>query len=356
MANSNSREFAIEPSTLFKRTGWCAVVFALAVLLAFLNFLPPSGVQYHVRSKVVVSEARLEQLRDLTIADREAVQNGEQQRIQMLSVKVLDLANQEDGIASQAAGERVVLVEIGTLWANRCTRERHYTWLAHVSKVDAKKVANITAAKNARFARWELATAEHYQSQYTFLASKENLPTPESSAQIAVVPERRAFELASYRKPASDSEPSPTALASITSAPIVSGDADFGLQLTEQIELAKSRVNEAEVQLVQQIEATSGKLQVAGVPVISPRTTSIPFWMAASIIVLGVASGASAGWFQYRRLAKSSSSLRLLRWSEWSVAFWTVLLIGRFLLDSVWRDVLVSSPLAAIGRLFAGMP
>jgi hypothetical protein len=47
---------------------------------------------------------------------------------------------------------------------------------------------------------------------------------------------------------------------------------------------------------------------------------------------------------------------RLTQLSEIALGFWTVLLLTRFFLDSMWRDVLISSPLAALGRLMVGMP
>ena len=98
MAESNrnepNRDQAVESNVLLRRASWCGVVTALAVVLSCLNFMPPIEVCYQVRSSAVISEARLGQLRDLVIADREAVKLGKHQRIQLLSVKVLDLANQ----------------------------------------------------------------------------------------------------------------------------------------------------------------------------------------------------------------------------------------------------------------------
>ena len=90
MAASVRSDTGVESSVLMRRATWCGVVFALATVLTVLNFMPPFHIEYHVHSKVVVSETRLAQLRELAIADRQAVHKGERKRIQLLSVKVLD--------------------------------------------------------------------------------------------------------------------------------------------------------------------------------------------------------------------------------------------------------------------------
>ncbi len=397
--NANRLERSLDSSALLRRTSWCGIVFALAIVLTCLNFMPPIDVSYHVRSKVVVSEARLGQLRDLAIADREAVKNGEQQRIQLLSVKVLDLADQEESLASEPTDEKVVLVEVGSLWANRCTSERHYTWLKNISKIDPVRISNVPAATTARFARWELEAAQHYDAQHRFLSEKESLPEPEPSTNVVASSPRQTFQLASFGQPKDASQASTNADASaIGKELILSGNADIGLQLTEQINVAKEQLKQAELSWQEQIERSSGALQIASVPIIAPRSTSIPLWMAASILVLGLAAGSSVGWLQLRQqtggtfqpggvaeeLAQDSIPLAatlqlprkvddgaptpgdsrpviragrpLTRLSEWAVTFWVVLAVGRFFLDSVWRDVLVDSPLAALGRLMSGMP
>ena len=41
---------------------------------------------------------------------------------------------------------------------------------------------------------------------------------------------------------------------------------------------------------------------------------------------------------------------------EWLVGGWCLLIAGRFILDPLWRSVLLDSPLAALGRLISGLP
>lgn len=423
MASSNRSLSAVESNVLMRRATWCGAVFALAMILTFLNFLPPVSVQYHVHSKVVVSETRLAQLRDLAVADREAVKRGETKRVQLMSVKVLDLAEQEQSADSEPTDEKVVLIEVGTLWSSRCTPERHFSWLKSISKIDSSRLVGANAATQARIARWELEAAKHYKSQFDYFGEKSALvaesatetaraaaesPDPDAShASLAesnstAASKRPAFQLASF------SERSKTNAADQTAAingskpntradDSVSGQ-DFERQLNEQIALAAEQVRTSETAWQEAIERSSGALQIAGLPIVTPRSTSIPFWMAASILVLGLAAGSTAGWFQHRsysggtyqaervaeqlalnavpvagrlvlskaehQTAISGSGPTMVartgrgptRLAEYALTFWVVIAIVRFFLDSVWRDVLINSPLAALGRMLAGMP
>lgn len=442
----------MESNVLMRRAAWCGVVFALAIILTFLNFMPPVSVKYHVRSKVVVSESRLEVLRKQAVADRLAVKQDVEKDILLLSVKILDLAEQEHSADSDPTDEKVVLIEVGTLWGSRCTAERHYHWLNGISKIAPSKLGQASAAQAVRSARWALEAAEHYQAQFAFLAAKEVLP-PESPVVNANEPNSansvdtnsvdtnsvdansdvansvdsnsanpgrpRTFQLASYTEAsssslldsaASDSTPPATNLPDHSLAHIVGAHAqhagpadveaerDFELRLNAQVDQAKERLQQAEQIWMEEIDRSSGTLQIAGVPVIASRSTSIPFWMAASILILGLAAGSTAGWCQHRghsggafqasqvaeRLALHSlpTAARLVlskaehqsnisrtgplmvarvghgltRLGEWGLTFWVLIAASRFFLDSAWRDVLVNSPLAAFGRLLAGMP
>ncbi|MEO8269327.1 MAG: hypothetical protein ABI557_06385 [Aureliella sp.] len=424
MASSNRSQVAVESNALMRRATWCGVVSSLAMILTFLNFLPPVSVHYHVRSKVVVSETRLAQLRDLAVVDREAVKHGEQKPIQLMSVKVLDLAEQEQSVDCEPTKEKVVLIEVGTLWSSRCTPERHFTWLKTISKIDPSRIADATAATQVRLARWELEAAQHYKSQFTYLGEKPTLaadatinadaiadagkphntsasPKVEQS-DAAAAGSTKTFQLASY----SDSPDSTAANGiaarkqAVHNSPAAHSQTagDFGLQLDEQIILATEQLKQSEAAWQDAIDRSSGALQIAGLPIIASRSTSIPFWMAASILVLGLAAGSTAGWFQHRSysggtyqaervaeqlaldsvpiagrlvLAKSEHQTsisssgpttlaraghRLTQFAEYALTFWVIIAIARFFLDSVWRDVLVNSPLAALGRMLAGMP
>lgn len=432
MASSLRSEFSMESNVQMRRSAWCGVVFALAIILTFLNFMPPVSVKYHVRSKIVVSESRLEKLRELVLADRIAVKQDVKKDILLMSVKVLDLAEQEHSADSEPTDEKVVLIEVGTLWEGRCTAERHYHWLSNISKIAPNKLAQASAAQAVRQARWELEAAEHYQSQFAFQAAKEVLPS-ESPAVSTTLPDStdtaatsaveagkpRTFQLASYVEASPANLPNPNSAdptlpgETLPASGLANGveqhrqDTNWSeeqgawnveLQLKAQVDLAKERVQHAEAAWMAEIDRSSGTLQIASVPVIAPRPTLIPFWMAASILVLGLAAGSTAGWCQHRghsggafsasqvteqlglhsvptagRLVLSKSEYQsavsstgpltvarighgLARLGEWGLTFWVMIAVSRFFLDAIWRDVLINSPLAAFGRLLAGMP
>lgn len=408
MALSNRSEIALESSVLMRRATWCGIVFALAMILTALNFMPPIRVEYHVHSKVVVSETRLMQLRKLAVADRQAVQRGERSRIQLMSVKVLDLAEQPESVGSQPNADKVVLIEVGTLWRHRCTPERHFTWLSNISKVDPSQLSTAQAAQESRFARWNLQAAKHYHSQHLYLSDKQPLLDELPPSDVAANQASRGFQLASYRHPTSaDEAASATQPAHHLATSAYQPDAqqqgtneqsnpnDVELQLKDQIQLAEDQLKRANEQLVTERDRMSGTLQIAGLPLIAPRSTSIPFWMAASILILGLATGSTAGWFHFRaqsggihdpvqvaeQLALDNIPIagflvlqdfntsptasgqlirnggrRMGRISEWILSGWIVIALTRFFFDSIWRDVLVHSPLAALGRMLTGMP
>ncbi len=402
-------ETGVESSVLMLRATWCGVVFALATVLTALNFVPPFHIEYHVHSKVVVSETRLAQLRELAIADRQAVQKGEKKRIQLLSVKVLDLAEQTDSLGPESTAEQVILIEVGTLWRHRCTPQRHFTWLSNISKVGPARIASLPAAQTSRFARWNLQAAEHYQTQYKYLSSKQPLLEDLPPVNVASNQSPPGFQLAGFSQPTTTPanrtsemavQPASAAGSEQSSAVGVSNpisNQEFELQLSDQIKTAQEVIKQADVEVLAELERSSGTLQIAGVPVIAARSTSIPLWMAASILIVGLATGSTAGWFQYRaqsggiyqpqqvaeQLALDSiplvaslvlpstdsrlpgaASAEVVRQggrhlgglSEWVLTGWVAIAVARFLFDSVWRDVLVNSPLAALGRMLAGMP
>lgn len=393
MADSNRSELPVESHALLRRATWGGLVFALACVLTCLNCMPPIDVHYKVRSEIVVSETRLQQLRQLARDDRAAIKQGDHKPVQLLSVKVLDLAEQQASVVVEPTAEKVVLVEVGTLWATRCTSERHYNWLKNMSQIDPGKLANRKSAQAARFARWELSAAEHYRSQHQFMLEKERLSEPEIPTDVAVTEDRPTFQLASHTAPVNSPAPS-----SGTTDTFAVDEPNFGLHLSGELDRTKKQLVQAEHAWQRELEQSSGALQIAGAPAIVPRSTSMPMWLAASVLILGLAAGASAGWMEMRlhaggvfrpshvaeQLALESlpiagrqrlpsvapasatsrdiSSLtvrlgrRLTRLSEWGLMFWVVIALGRFSIDTLWRDVLVESPLAALGRLLAGMP
>jgi hypothetical protein len=168
------------------------------------------------------------------------------------------------------------------------------------------------------------------------------------------------------------------------------GEAERGLQRQSSCLAAMPK------QLLSTAELTDG-LEIR------PYCGSIPVWVAFSLLVVGLAFGGSLGWLQLRLhsggvydpaevsqqlsgrglpiagvVRISSDQLDASDWVELAgqqasdasrrggrnlillgeclIGFWYLLIAYRLVFDSLWRDALWASPLAALGRLLAGMP
>ncbi len=400
MAESNRHDLAVESRWLVRRSTWCGIVFSLVVLITVLNFFPAINVQYVVRSKVVVSESRFSQLRELVKKDRLEVTSGNPKGMRLLEVVVLDRSRSALASHTRAKDEQLILVEVHSRWSQRPSEKSHAAWLEANTKVPASRLANSKLAQQGRIARWELQAAQHYAARHRFLRGKEEEPSITSDGRIFELPRM-------VRDPKSHSGVPASLVSQRTVSPATesSGEATDGptAQLERRIELARQRTAETELAWQREIEQSSGMLQVAGRPEVSTRTSLIPLWMATSVLILGLASGSTIGWIQHRlqsggayesksvahqltfegipvvgrfelpvaeteqpdwieiasRQAGSASrrvASQLTRLSEWALGFWCVLIVGRLALDPMWRSVLIESPLAALGRLVVGMP
>ena len=78
------------------------------------------------------------------------------------------------------------------------------------------------------------------------------------------------------------------------------------------------------------------------------------------LLNLGGIRGDPHDWFEAtgRRATRISRSMAcgLTTISEWAVMIWCGGIALRFILDPLWRNVLVDSPLAGLGRLVIGLP
>lgn len=381
MAKPDSSELAVESRLLRKRATWCGIVFSLAVLLTVLNVLPPVDVRYDVRSEILVSPVRLQRLLDA----EQAAQYADSGSVELTDVTVLDASTEVK--TDNSTGSNLVLVEVRTSWSGPYTEEAHKKWLDDISVSDVVDHETEEFAGTSRMARWQLETARHYLTREEFVsdASKRN-PTTTN---------RNTFTLAS--SVATDGVPAIVASRSTTV------ESESVAALKAQIASAKTRVVDSDAAWSQHVETTSGVLEFAHRSELSATSSTIPMWMAASVIILGLAAGGTAGWFQYKlqsggahdptlvasKLAlsglpvvgevrmkeqaadetdwlefatrKASSYSRrvarqLTRVSEWALWIWVYMIAARLVLDSMWRDVLFESPLAALGRVITGMP
>ena len=417
LTTARAADLALEKNALMRRATWCGIVFALGVLLAALNVVPPVDVHYRIVSQAVVSASRLQQLQIAQAASsgHRSSPGSLPDRSQpfITAVHVLDRTK---GDLTPNLGERkngtedqLILVKIESRWARRCTEEEYAVWLNELTRIQPSTVEGSAIAKALRSARWELEAAEHYASQQQFLSSRE---TGSSTT------DGRTFQLASNTSlldtdsdlrqgssaPAQDETSTPTVEAK--TAQLQSTEASSGQladQLAAQVVRAREKVAETELAWQRQIDQSSGEVRISGALQLAAASSSIPLWMAASVLILGMASGSAAGWFQHRlqaggvyapevvarQLAKAGVPSRgklvvasdspgiedwvgfagtrashisrwiarqLTRLSEVFLALWCLLIVGRLVVDPLWRGVLAESPLAAFGRLLAGLP
>lgn len=376
-------------SRLFmRRATWCGVVFALAVLISALNFFSPFEVHYRVRSEVVISVSRIAQLKELVSQDRDVAED--KAGVHLVGVKVLDDGSRMAPPAGETRHE-IALVEIESQWEEQCSAEAHHAWLEEITQAKTRIFDGTDLASQHRLARWELEAAKHYAERHDFLAKRQ---------APSVTNDGRSFELAT----ASSRVGVPSTLAGYRKGQEISEGADAErAQLQEQVQLASQRVLQTELAWREQIEQSSGLLEVTSPMEVATNTVAIPFWMATSILVLGLASGSVAGWFQHRLqsggvfepvgvaeqlqregvpvigqielpadhveqnpwmetttrragMASRRAARNLTRVSEWALGFWVLVIVARLALDPLWRGLFIESPLAAFGRLLTGLP
>lgn len=377
---------------LIKRAAWCGVVFALVVLITTLNLMPPVGIRYQVRSEILLSESRFTALQETAERDLQDRVDGAQKYVCLTRVSLLDESESSSSSAFQT-GERVLLVEVRTEWAGAFSEQHYQSWLAEATRAEVQLPEAESIAKEGRLARWELAATKHYLERESFVGK------PQQNVESS----RTSFTLAS-----TGANRTPAQLASQTTLASHADDGAFGLELTEPLDLSEQvRAAELRVEKVdqawQELSAKqAGVLELAHRPELRAKSSTIPMWMAASVLILGLATGAAAGWFQHRlesggahdpdRVAAELAldglpiagevpvagysqaenwidraghsvvstgrmiARHLTRLSEWALWCWVYMIALRLVADPMWRGVLFESPLAALGRVLTGLP
>jgi hypothetical protein len=174
----------------------------------------------------------------------------------------------------------------------------------------------------------------------------------------------------------------------------------FELELTQSVQKAEDELNNAEKAFANTFSKYAGAIELVGRPQIRSKTSRIPGWMSASILILALSTGSIASLLQYRsqtagtydpqyvgerlaavglpvagrfqvgaskvaevpspntyaKLVRWLSNSHMIRMGEWMLVIWCVMIAVRLLTDPLWRSVAIESPLAAFGRLVAGMP
>lgn len=389
MTDSKHEALNADTSTLIKQSVWCGAVCALAVVLTTLNMYPPVNVQYKVLTRAVVSQARLDQLKSVLERDRKVIASGRLRYTQLFRLKMLD----------EVKNDGLLLVELESLWTGRATPEHIEAWLATVSKSEPSKLVDTTEAHDERFSRWQAETANHYLKHHQYLCSGSK---PDSTnAQLAsttATPKSGVAAKFAHLAPSQEQGAQPLA---------VSEPLDFHnpvaveKKLIETVKQAQTGVKKSADLFANALEKYAGAIELVGAPQIHSKTSNIPTWMSASVLILAIATGSVASLLQYRiqsggaydpqfignqlaidglpvlaevKLAplghettqrspsgvintlKNTTGQHLAAAGENLMLIWCFAIACRMLFDPLWRSVLIDSPLAAFGRLVTGMP
>jgi hypothetical protein len=372
--------------SLLTKSVWCGLVFALALVLTAINLLPPAPVGYRVSTRMFASPQRLEVLKRKLMAHASAAPGGPQ----LLGIDMLDAEPQAVDRAKPLS-DPLTLIEVRSLWPTRTDSHQVHQWLNALTEPDQRSLSKVDAANAERFARWEFETAQHYLKHFRhtrrrFVEQEEGQQATLTSA--ADGPPTRFASLSST--PSDISQPQTSAAADAVEA-----------RLVQEVQQAAAREKTIASAAQEQALKLSGILTLAGSPRVRAQPNRVPTAMVLSIIVLGLAGGAIGGWAHHRaqsggifyaaEVARSMDDLGLptlgvlhiagaglqataghvqrrvthfRRWAiqksltltEWIVMFWCMAIAIRLVLDPVWRTMLLDNPLAALGRLFVGLP
>jgi hypothetical protein len=287
----------------------------------------------------------------------------------------------------------LMLLEVVSHWRSRTDSGRVHRWLSDLTKTDERTLRHFDAARAQRFARWEVQAHEHYLKHYRHTRSHEDA---DNGGEATAGP----LQLTSA------TDRVPTKFASLSNPEIVTSanattQVDIEKQLLQELEQAALREKNAAADVENQASKVAGVLNLSGSPRVHAAPGRMPTSMIASLFVLALAGGAIGGWanhraqsggtFYARDVAMSMQLLGLpvlgrvhlpvahvsaldgilkkkltdyrrrlvqqsLALSEFVVLFWCLAIGIRMVLDPLWRAMLWENPLAALGRLFVGLP
>ena len=374
-------------NSVLQTAGWCGLVSALVCLFAVLNFVPPVAVYYSCKTQIILSPERVKQLEDALLqSTASAMVNAGEDSVfedagRLIKVERLDQLQQVASEAGTASEAGLLLVEVTSRWPTQQPLESLYRWIETKSAAQVKR-DDANLARQLRFNRWKVAASQHYVERHQYVEASKQPIAPSNS---------RTFQLASAvlgeQVPAGATEQQKVAD-----------------ELSIQVEQAQRSLAASLAKWEHHVDSESGAFRPAGRYAIEAKPTRIPPHFAASLLVLGLATGSIAGWMQFRlqsggahapdavalqlardglpcvgnvvlpgadeaagipiarRLVTGIRNLpkqfaqRFSRLSELALIAWCGLIVFRLLADPLWRDVLASSPLAAFGRLISGLP
>jgi hypothetical protein len=255
---------------------------------------------------------------------------------------------------------------------------------------------NSEEARAERYARWQAESAKHYLKRHLYLASKD--ASDKSVERLASAPQPAARVPVQFASMTT----SPNTSAVAVSTPLKVDDPEtLEMELVESVRRTEVELNESEKIFQHALEKYAGAIEMVGNPIIRSKTTSIPSWMSASVLILAIATGSIVSLLQYRAQSGGTydpasvadelaingmpvldridlsrtgtgapigpttnivtvlgraTAKHIARAGEWLLAVWCFAIVCRILLDPLWRGVVFENPLAAFGRLVSGLP
>lgn len=383
---------------------WCGLVFSLAVVFTVLNALPPVPVGYRISAQVLATGKRLAALREQLAAHRSSATRDMASEAQLLGVDVLDAQSHAVSPQLEPRKEPLTLVEVRSLWPGRTSTSEVRQWLSGLIETERPTLSRVDSASDERFARWEVEARRHYLKHFRHAHSGEDqsLEQAEQPAGALVsTNDKSPTRLASLSLPSGEKSASPITEGFAQPAAADDSSAAIEAALVREIELATAREAQTAASLHNQIAQVDGVLTLSGSPRVRAYPGRVPTAMVLSVLVLALAGGAIGGWAHHRAQSGGTfyavdvaSSLHVLglpvlghvqlrnslehagdvslarrisnarRWllrqsqavSEVVVLFWCLAIAIRMVLDPLWRAMLWDNPLAALGRLFIGLP
>ncbi len=362
-----------------RRAIWCGVVSGLAVLFIVLNVLPPVHIRYVVSTNALIDPVRVDGLvRNL----KRATSTTDSTRL--LDFKVLDRPIAGANVGAQFESSPLIFLNVQSLWNQRCLPVEVESWIDQVTRQPVSISSEIQLSKSIRMADWELKAARHYRDHHAMTArspaEEADSSTDQSTAFRLVASENASFAA---------EEPS--------------NARDASSELENDVQTAATRLSQLRASAVSMVQTRLGKINLVDDCTLTTRPDRIAWWMAVSVIIVGLAAGASAGlvhlrlqsagvynpqdvvdllatagldvatklrlpadqiestdWVEIagRQVAGTArrTARHLIALSECVLGLWCLAIAARFALDPLWRSLLFDSPLAAFGRLVSGLP
>ena len=364
MTRSNCTAATQSITTFF----WMCTLCALLGALWALNIAPQPALQYQTRSLVVLSNNRLAALlNQLKSRDELNSFSNAPSSATLLSLKKAGKRSDSFAISTASQDELPVLnvIEIRSNWKQPVELKAVEEWVAAISSPVSATPQELDLERTARWLQWKLKTIEHYET-------------------TSIQPENRNVQSAAF-----DSESNNE--TKVTTASIQAPTPNVKDQLIQQLD-------SIEAKLKSERETKQGQITLQASSAWNPVVKSAPILVPISGLLVGALAGAVLCWLLQPRKNKSMSGLsqyqnvltskgiplltirgtasysptistsslfrkvgsvnRLQWWiagCEWSLLLWGVCIVGRFLVDPLWRSLAISQPLAALANLFFSM-